>query len=172
MAGCKIVVVGCNHGVQARDRDALFGDSDQAKKQKTQFAQLISALIKENQLEFVGEEWGLASMTIAHVAADENDKIPWANINTTLEQLDTLKIPRDYLQGAYSVVQKEQWSRQREPVMLLKLLECRRNAERYLVVCGFEHMGPLAGMLGKICESVELVDCRKQPWYDDAVFSD
>ena len=45
MADCKIVIVGCNHGIQPEDADALFGDSEQVTEQKKQFADLIESLI-------------------------------------------------------------------------------------------------------------------------------
>jgi hypothetical protein len=88
-----------------------------------------------------------------------------------LEELDAMKIHRDYVHGAYSPDQKQQWTRQREPVMLKKLLERKGKAERYIVVCGFEHMEPLAEMLAKTCKSVESVDYRKHKWYDEEVFA-
>jgi len=171
MADCKVLVVGCNHGIQPRDPDAVFGDSDQVKEQKKEFAKLIDTLIQENQIQFVGEEWGPASITIAHAAVDGYNKLPWDNINTTSEELDAMKIPRDYVHGAYSPDQKQQWTRQREPMMLKKLLERKGKAERYIVVCGFEHMEPLAEMLAKTCKSVEMVDYRKQKWYDKEAFA-
>ena len=64
MADCKIVIVGCNHDIQPEDADALFGDSEQVTEQKKRFAALIESLIKENEIEFIGEEWGLASATL------------------------------------------------------------------------------------------------------------
>jgi hypothetical protein len=169
MAECKIIVVGCNHGVQPRDRDWM-GDSDQVKEHKAQFQKLIDTLIKENKIQFIGEEWGPSSVTNAYAAADDN-KIPWANINTTNEELDALKIPRDYVNNAaYSADQKEQWTRQRDPVMLAKILE--HKAERFLVVCGFGHFSQLSEMLDKTCKHPEKVDCRTLDWYDDKLFSD
>jgi hypothetical protein len=98
--------------------------------------------------------------------------MPWVNINTSLEELDAMKIPRDYIHGAYTPAQKQQWTRQREAAMFKKVQENKGKATKYLVVCGFEHMEPLAGMLRKDCNTIELVDYRQQEWYQAGVFAD
>ena len=61
MADCKIAIVGCNHGIQTEDADAVFGDNEQVTQQKRQFTNLIESLIKENEIEFVAEEWSFAN---------------------------------------------------------------------------------------------------------------
>ena len=66
MSECKIIVVGCNHGIQPHDADVVFGDSEQVVEQKNQFANLIESLIKADGIEFIGEEWGLDNPTSAH----------------------------------------------------------------------------------------------------------
>jgi hypothetical protein len=171
MADCEIVIVGCNHGIQTEDADAVFGDSEQVTQQKRQFTSLIESLIKENEIEFVAEEWSLANASSAHKLADANKK-SWANINTTLAELDEMKIPRDYIHGAYSPEQKQQWTRQREGVMVKKLREGRGAATNLLVICGFEHVEPLADMLREDCDTVERVDYRQQQWYQAGLFAD
>ena len=171
MANCKVVVVGCNHGIQPEGADELFGDSEQVSQQKKQFAKLIENLIKANEIEFIGEEWGLANKTSAHALADTNKK-SWANINTTPQELDAMKIPRGYIDGAYPPEQKQQWSRQREAVMLKKVMESKAKATRYLVVCGFEHMEPLAEGLKQDCNTIEIIDYRQREWYQAGVFAE
>jgi hypothetical protein len=172
MADCKIVIVGCNHGIQTEDADAVFGDSEQVTQQKRQFTNLIESLIKENEIQFVAEEWSLANASSAHKLADANKK-SWANINTSLEELDEMKIPRDYIHGgAYSPEQKHQWTRQREGVMVKNLREGRGAARKFLVICGFEHVEPLADMLREDCDTVERVDYRKRQWYQAGLFAD
>ena len=94
------------------------------------------------------------------------------DINTTLEELDEMKIPRDYIHGACSPEQKQQWTRQREAIMLKKLMESKGKATKYLVVCGFQHVEPLAGMLSKDCNTIELVDYRQRGWYQAGVFAE
>lgn len=171
MSDCKIVIVGCNHGIQTEDADAVFGDSEYVTEQKRQFANLIKRLIKENEFEFVAEEWGLANASSARKLTDANKK-SWANINTSQEELDSMKIPRGYINGAYSLEQKQKWTREREAVMVKKVRECCGEATKYLVICGFEHMQPLADMLREDCETVERVDYRQQQWYQAGLFAE
>jgi aldehyde:ferredoxin oxidoreductase len=172
MADCKILIVGCNHGIQPKDADALFGDSQLVTNQKKQFANMIEGLAIDNEIEFIGEEWGLANMTSAHRLANASKTIGWANINTSHEDLDAMEIPRDYVDGAYSPEQKQEWSRQREGIMVKKLRESRGTATRCLVICGFEHVEPLADTLRKDCNTVERVDYRQQQWYQAGLFAE
>jgi hypothetical protein len=164
-----IYVVGCNHGIQPIDRDVW--DTPKTLEQRAHFRKLITQIIKEND-QFVGEEWGLPTMTIAHAAAAENGKILWANINTSDEELDSMKIPRDYVNGRYPAEQKERWHRQREQVIMKKITEQKGNAKQFVIICGFEHMQPLRDSLRKIYESVESVDYRTMNWYDKHAFPD
>jgi hypothetical protein len=170
MADCKVVVVGCNHGIQPEGADELFGDSEQVSQQKKEFTKLIENLIKAYEIEFIGEEWGLANETSAHTLADANKK-SWVDINTSFEELDAMKIPRDYIQGAYPAEQKQKWTRERESVMVKKIREGRGKATKYLVICGFEHAAPIADTLREDCKTIERVDYRQQEWYQDGVFA-
>jgi len=165
-----IYVVGCNHGIQPRDQDALFGDTSQARDQKSHFTTLIEEIIKGHKIQFVGEEWGLQETTIARASAGNG--VRWANINTSREDLREMGIPPDYLKGEYSSGQKAQWNRQREQVMLRKIQEYKGDTERLLVVCGFEHLQPLAELLLKINTSVATIDYRNLSWYQPNVFTD
>jgi hypothetical protein len=58
--------------------------------------------------------------------------MPWVNINTSLEELDAMKISRDYIHGAYTLAQKQQWTRQREAAMFKKVQENKGKATKYL----------------------------------------
>jgi hypothetical protein len=165
-----VYVVGCNHGIQRQEPDVL--DTPQAIEQRGHFRELISRIVKENKVQFVGEEWGLATMTVAHAVADDNGKIPWANINTTNEQLDAMKIPRGYGSENFATAQKEQWHRQREEVFIKNLQEQKHNAEKLIVICGFDHFQRLTESLRRICKSVEAVDYRTMSWYDKDAFTD
>ena len=83
-----------------------------------------------------------------------------------------MKIPRGYINGAYPPEQKQEWSRQRETVMLKKLMESKAKATRYLVVCGFEHMERLAEGLKKGCNTIEIIDYRQREWYQAGMFAE
>jgi hypothetical protein len=113
-----VYVIGSNHGIQRQEPDIL--DTPHAHDQRVHYRELVTSIVKEKKIQFVGEEWGLPTMTVAHAVADDNGKIPWANINTTNEELDAMKIPCGYADGEYPTAQKAQWHRQREDVFIRK----------------------------------------------------
>lgn len=159
-----IHVVGCNHGIQPRDPDWLTGDTSEAAEQKARFKQLIEATFKAVQAEFVAEEWGLANITTAHALADKC-AIPWSNINTCFQDLDRLGIPRDYVNGDYTHDQKHKWNAEREKVMLRNIKACIKSRPNGVVICGFEHMGPLVELLRGDAIEAQAVDYRNEEWY-------
>lgn len=172
-----ICVVGCNHGIQSRHQDAdgpfsvLFEDPPEAKCQKSHFARLIDEIIKGRSIQFIGEEWGLQETSIAREVAA--DAVRWVNINTTLNELTTMGIPTDYTtKGKYTAHQAAQWNREREQVMFRKVQDSRGDARELLVVCGFEHLQPLANLFRTIENCVATIDYREFSWYRAGVFDD
>ena len=164
-----IYLVGCNHGIQPHDEDALFGDSEEVKGQKAHFVRLVQRIVQERRVHFIGEEWGLPESSIAQRVADEV-RIAWTNINTSLEDLDRMGIPRDYVHGEYGQDAKDRWNRQREEFMYARIAANRGAAENLLIVCGFRHIGPLHALLGHINDEIEMVDYRELGWYRAGVF--
>ena len=165
---CMILVVGCDHGIQYGE-DPLC-DTPAKTQQKARFAGLVDGMIKDNEIEFVGEEWGLEERSAAHVIAESSSQVLWANINTSFAELAEMRIPNDYADGHYTAEQKAEWNRQREQVMIRKLLEHRGTANRMVVVCGFDHMEALAESLRRICKCAKAVDYRRRDWYDENAF--
>jgi len=165
---CMILVVGCNHGIQYR-QDPLC-DTPQKTEQKAQFAAFIARTIKDNKIQFVGEEWGLPEVTNARAAAEANGQTLWVNINTSFDELEGMGIPNNYADGDYSAEQKARWNRQREQVMVRKLRENRGTTERLVVICGFDHMLPLTELLRQDCRCVLPMDYRTLRWYDGNAF--
>lgn len=166
-----IYVVGCIHGIQPRDEDWLGGDSPEAKEQKSFFTGLIREILAREDIQFVGEEWGRPEITIAHAIADSHG-ILWANINTSLHELEEMGIPTNYVTGPYTAEQKAQWHRQREQFMLLKIQQERGEAANLLVVSGFEHMQPMSEVLQKLDNRIKTVDYRLLGWYQPRVFAE
>lgn len=158
-----IYVVGCNHGIQPVDADPF--DGEQVLAQRAHFRELIAELIRGNNIQFVGEEWGREDRTIAHILAEEIGNIPWSNINTSHKDLDAMKIPHNYGNEAHSPEQIEKWHRQREGVMREKIVKTKGDAERIVVICGFLHLQPLTELLQKTFKSVEPIDYRLLDWY-------
>lgn len=164
---CKILVVGCNHGIQYREHPL---DSREQRDQKIRFVALLDRVIKDNRIQFVGEEWGREVATAAYALAEATDQITWANINTSCTELAQLGIPEDYTVRNYPDELKERWNRQREQVMIRKLLENRGTAKRLVVVCGFGHMQALTESLRQTCRCAKPVDYRRLDWYDENAF--
>lgn len=164
-----ICVVGCNHGIQPRDPDWLGGDTREAAEQKQHFAQLLDKIIIGCEVRFVGEEWGLPDITIAHDLADKHGAM-WSNINTSPGDLKQMGIPDDYVKGPYALEQKEMWHRKREHVIFSNIISSKAGAQDLLIICGFDHFEPLAGLLLEVDGVVEPCDYRKLDWYRAGVF--
>ena len=62
-----------------------------------------------------------------------------------------LGIPRNYANEGRSAEQVEEWHRQREGVMIKKIMEKKRDTESFIVICGFDHLKPLTELLGEAC---------------------
>ena len=165
-----VYVVGCNHGIQPRDPDWLAGDTE-AAEQKKLFAELIEATAKADETKFVAEEWGLPYTTSAHSIADKLG-LPWCDINTCFHDLDRLGIPRDYVNGSYTTEKKEHWNREREKVMLKRIKAGIKGKPNGIVICGFEHMGPLVELLRGEGIETGSVNYRQKEWYQPTFSGD
>lgn len=164
-----VYVIGCNHGIQRGQPDPLW-DTPQAIEQQQRFRDLVVNIISDQKIDFIAEEWGLPEKTSAQFSAQENG-IGWGNINTTSEELDAMGIPRNYGDGNYAPEEKDQWHRQREQVMLKKIMGQKPGAKRVIVICGFEHAQHLIKSLIPIFTNVIAVDYRQMDWYKK-VFSE
>lgn len=168
-----IFVVGCNHGIQTADEDDLLPIDNIAeiRRQRLCFMGLLEAIVTKNQVQFLGEEWGLPQPSIARNLAEERS-IAWANINTSFEDLDRMGIPRDYVHGPYGQAEKDRWNRQREEFMFGRVQENRGRTQNLLIVCGFRHLEPLRELFGQNKDEVQPVDYRGMEWYRRGVFCD
>jgi len=168
-----VCVIGCNHGIQKTSEADLLPIDDVAgvRTQRLHFTRLLQATITEFAVQFIGEEWGLTQPSVAEVLSDQNG-IPWANINTALGDLNKMGIPLDYVHGRYDEAAKARWTQLREEFMLRKIMESRRSAQRFMVICGFLHFQPLADKLADIARRVQAIDYRTLEWYRTGIFSD
>lgn len=168
-----IFVVGCNHGIQKASEDDLlpFDNIAEIRTQRLSFSRLLEAIVTKDEIQFVGEEWGLPESSLAQNLA-ERIGTAWANINTSLEDLDRMGIPQNYVHGPYSQADKDRWNRQREEFMFGRIQENKGDAQNLLIVCGFQHLGPLRELLGRNEEQVRPVDYRGLDWYVPGVFCD
>jgi len=164
-----IYVVGCNHEIQHRDDSASVDPL--RMDQRSHFAELLERIMNGDCIQFVGEEWGRPYATIARDLA-ESYRVPWVNINTSVEDRRRMGIPAgDYALEPYTKQQKELWDREREKFMVHQIARNRGAAQNLLVVCGLTHLKWLSDLLGQDGNQVNVVDYRKLPWHRD-VFLD
>ena len=164
-----IYVVGCEHPIQSSDPYPLLETSSAVKEQREHFQQLVELVLSEGKVKLVAEEWGLLSESFAQALARAHT-VRWVDINPGLDDLDTLGIPRDYIDPIkYTPEQRQGWFQRRESVMLEGIRSARGAAESLLVICGFCHFGPLADRLGN-GERVERIDYRNENWYRSDIF--
>jgi len=166
-------VIGCNHGIQkTTEEDLLPIDGIAAiRTQRLHFNRLLDAVVTTAKLQFIGEEWGLPQPSAAQILSNQKG-IPWANINTSLGDLDTMGIPRDYVHGCYDPAAKARWTQLREEFMFRRIQQSKGSARHLMVICGFHHLQPLARMLADIACEVQTVDYRALDWYRAGIFSD
>lgn len=169
-----IFVIGCNHGIQKASEDdlLLIDNIAEIKTQRLSFSHLLEAIITKGKIQFIGEEWGLPESSIAQNLAKEKRRIAWANINTSLEDLDRMRIPQKYVNRPYCQADKDRWNRQREEFMFGRIQENKGDAQNLLIICGFCHLAPLTKLLAQNRDKVEVVDYRQMKWYRPDVFCD
>lgn len=164
-----IYVVGCEHPIQSSDPYPLLEGSPAVKEQRDYFRQLVGRILIDGKVELVAEEWGCPSETSAELLAGKH-MVRYININTSLEDLDALGIPHDYIDPIkYTAEQRLEWLRRRERFMLERIRDARGPAEVLLIICGFDHLDQLAKQLGD-GERVNQVDYRKEKWCRHDVF--
>jgi hypothetical protein len=166
-------VIGCNHGIQKTTEEDLLPIDDIAeiRTQRLHFSRFLEALVTSAKIQFIGEEWGLPQPSAAQVLSNKKG-ISWANINTSLEDLNRMEIPRDYVHGRYDPAAKARWTQLREEFMFRRIKENKRGAQHLMVVCGFRHLQPMARLLADLACIVQTIDYRALDWYRAGIFSD
>ena len=164
-----IYVVGCDHAVQSADPVPFLLDSAAVNVQRDHLCRTVERMLSDKKVELVAEEWGRPSESFAQVLSRKY-RIRYVDINTSFEDLDALKIPRDYINPIkYTKEQIEGWLQKRERFMLDKIHKSRETAKMVLVICGLDHLEPLAEQLVDR-ERVIPVDYRNEDWYRGDVF--
>lgn len=170
----KYIVLGCNHGIQRLRPLNCFDDTSDVRQQRSQFRDLLAKIINESKIELIGEERNDSQETIAQELARKSG-ICCPNIDANLENRKRLGIPCDYLADEngrykYGDAERAAWLKKREEYMLGRIRQEQGNANSVLVICGFRHMAPLAGLLQQGGPSVCIRDCRNEEWYQPDVF--
>jgi hypothetical protein len=164
-----VIIVGCNHGIQPSESDLTRMDSDELNEHRSRFQDLLIDTVDRHSMQFCGEEWGDIEVTIAQAISGRRG-IFWFNINTSDVDKDAMGIPRDYVHGPYTDVQKAKWNRQREAFMVERVqCEAGRCGET-LVICGFDHLVALEGLLRQNMFEVQTIDYRTLAWFRPQAF--
>jgi len=152
----KILVVGLNHQIQRAD--ILSGGDDIEKlehEQKVHFAEYLARVIEERGVGFIGEEAQHGVALIGQrLAADLNCR--HGNVEMPTDVRETRRIPADYTRQdrPYTSEQRATWHAEREAYMVEQVLG-NGSCESVVVLCGREHVEPLAGRFRDAAHSVE-----------------
>jgi hypothetical protein len=163
--------VGCNHGIQPRTGGFADYDGAEANEQRQHFKAMLAEICSKNRIQIVLEEDGTLEETAAEQLAISRG-VPWENINTTNEDKDRMGIPRNYLTGPFTQQEKTEWNRQRDIFMAEKVVSHRADAENAVIICGFDHLEPLAALLEGKGIPVRVWDYRSFNWYRQGIFPD
>jgi hypothetical protein len=164
-----IYVIGCNHGIQPGGGIFSLLDSAECQEQRAHFRELIEHILREGEIQFIGEEWGDTETTSTQDLAARSG-IAWRNINTSDADKDRMGIPRDYATGPCTEEQKALWNGQREQFMLERIREYQAEAQKLLIICGFTHLESLTELLAQGGKPIQSIDYRTRDWYRPGVF--
>jgi hypothetical protein len=163
-------IVGCNHGIQVGTGGFAALDGAAANEQREHYRAMLSSICTQNGIDSVFEEDGSPEETAGQQLAGQLG-IRWSDVNTSNHDKQEMGIPQNYVAGDYPAELKDKWNRQREEFMASKIKAERGNAKTSLVICGFDHISPLADLLAQDGTQVHKYDYRDLPWHQHGVFT-
>ena len=160
-----IVLVGCDHGLQPTASLGI-GDVEIERGQKRHFSRMLEGLIDSHSINLIAEETRASEETIARRLADTHG-CEYVNINAVKQDRRELGIPADYLKpnAHYPSRQIAHWQARREQFMYEKLSRHRPPTRNALIICGWSHLDPLAGLLREEGPNLRLCDVRETGWF-------
>ena len=160
-----IVLVGCEHSLQPTASLGI-GEAEIERGQKHHFSRMLEGLIGRHSIHLIGEETRASEETIAQRLADTHG-CEYVNINAVKQDRRELGIPADYLKpnAHYPSRQIACWQARREHFMYEKLRQHRGRSRNALVICGWSHLDPLAGLLREEGPNLRLCDVRETKWF-------
>ena len=160
-----IVLVGCKHSLQPTASPGI-GEAEIERGQKHHFSRMLEGLIGRHSIHLIGEETRASEETIAQRLADTHG-CEYVNINAVKQDRRELGIPADYLKpnAHYPSRQIACWQARREQFMYEKLSRHRGRTRNALVICGWSHLDPLAGLLRGEGPNLRLCDVRETKWF-------
>ena len=191
-----MIIVGLNHNIQLAEIWKLGIDQGQIEEdQKKRFRQMIEAIVKEREIQFIGEEMDVAAVweeqrqcrepptEAAGVPAMQLPDLGktiacqvanflgchYAEIDMPLAVRNARNIPRDYTNdnSPYPAEQKRKWSEEREQYMVEQTYKNAENAQNVLILCGFNHAENLSELFRQAGHEVKTRYVRDERWYKE-----
>ena len=190
----KAIIVGLNHNIQLAEIWKLGIDQGQIEEnQKKRFRQMLETIIKECEIQFIGEEMDVAAVWEAQKHFMENLAVAvrrppmqlpdraetiacqvantlecnYAEIDIQLAQRELRGIPRNYTdeESPYSEEQKRKWNEEREQYMVEHSFKNVGDAQNVLILCGSNHAENLSELFRQAGHEVETRYVRNESWY-------
>jgi hypothetical protein len=177
----KVVILGLAHGVQAKDGAC-------SAVQKLEYRKLLSQLVGDRAVEFIGEEQPPGHSTIARELANSLG-IRWEPIDMSESEKESRGVPktwfriprylgdkartclteegyqRDLRNGWVEIEPRHESDKMRDEFMFNRVICCAGSAKSVLVLCGYNHLMELKR---KFLETGHDVDCDalyKYEWF-------
>ena len=185
-----MIIVGLNHNIQLAAIWDLGIDQGQLEEdQKKQFRQMLGTIVKEREIQFIGEEMDVATFRERHklgmrsadghplpdqaqtIACQEANGLGcrYAEIDMPLAVRNARDIPCDYTNdnSPYPAEQKRKWSEEREQYMVEQAFKNAGDAQNVLIICGFNHAENLSELFRQAGHEVETRYVRDESWYKE-----
>ena len=188
----RMIIVGVNHNIQLVAIWDLAIDQGQLEEdQKKQFRQMLETIVKEREIQFIGEEMDVAAFWETHKRVMGNLGFPtmqlpaqaqtiacqvanflgcrYAEIDMPLAVRNARNIPRDYTDDSspYPAEQKRKWNEEREQYMVEQAFNNANDAQNFLIVCGSNHAKNLSELFQQAGHEVETRYVRDERWYKE-----
>lgn len=163
-----ILIVGVDHELQAPGVRGMSSDEMPRieEQDKTRFRQLLTELIRDRGITFIGEEEHPTRRTIAQEVTQQLG-VRHEFIDMPVEERNRRGIPPGYSRNlALSNQQRESYHSQREHYMACRTEELGARSEHCMVICGLDHMQGLSELFESCGHPVERINVEEQSGFD------
>jgi hypothetical protein len=161
----KVYILGIDHEIQ------LANSHRRPSTERVRFAQLLSEIFSDHQIEFIGEETFTDRASIARTFGGLRD-IPWEAIEMSDEAREKLGIADEQAERNPSVwdINPTEPKRVlsdyiRDEYMLWRTLTKAGKAQSVLVICGFMHSDNLGKLFQREGHEVTIDSLCSREWY-------
>lgn len=157
-----VFLLGCDHYLQEYELtewDEELRSLEHSSEEK--FYELTKKIIRDEGIQFVGEECIQNQRTIPRVLASES-MCDYAEIDMPLDERERQGIARTYQSMGES--ERDRVYAMREQYMVDKVCSNSMFATRKLIICGAEHIKGLNAKFSQLGEQVKARDLTKEDW--------